>query len=57
MEFFIMDGIVVFGSIIFSWKVNYGLVIHHILSSLSIISIVYYEKGLSFWLWDSFVKL
>ena len=48
MGFFIMDGIVVFGSIIVTWKVDYGLVIHHILSSLSIISIVYYEKGLFF---------
>jgi len=47
MGFFIMDGIVVFGSIIVSRKVDYGLVIHHILSSLSII-IIYYEKGFFF---------
>jgi len=48
MGFFIMDGIVVFGSIIISRKVDYGLVIHHILSSLSIIFIIYYEKGFFF---------
>jgi len=46
MGFFIMDGIVVFGSIIISRKVDYGLVIHHILSS--IIFIIYYEKGFFF---------
>ena len=48
MGFFAVDSIVVFGSIVISWKVDCGLLIHHVLSSLSIITIVYYEKGLFF---------